>query len=393
MKRRKKKLRVSHVVPVTSHLSGMYETVRELVKAERALGVNAMIVDPRPSSREKRGKVFARSSRGVKCPKCDYVFSVVDKKDEVGIRPPAYSADRGVVIADFAFAKTSDVIVSHGGLTPAFDTLDIPRVHVAHGRPNSSYRIERDGGSPIYSMYKDMMQDERWKCMVTLWPGFERYWKLVFQPVRQFQPFVDLDYWTREETDYDFGGNKGEINVVMADIWRKDKDPFHILNAFVLFAEKHEGAKLHIYGIDGNGLARDTLFDCLKDRGILGEVKPIVSNLRTVYSAGDMLITPHKIATRTIREALACGLNVVAGYGNPYVLYSADEEDLTGFSEAMDDAWEDWRTHKEQCIETNRGRAEREFDPARTAGQFIELFKDILNVKNERVSKEELVTM
>jgi len=48
-KQKKKMLNIAHIVPVTPYRNGMYETARELVAAEMALGVNAHIVDPRPA--------------------------------------------------------------------------------------------------------------------------------------------------------------------------------------------------------------------------------------------------------------------------------------------------------------------------------------------------------
>ena len=217
--------------------------------------------------------------------------------------------------------------------------------------------------------------------MVTLWPGYEHYWKLLFNPVHLFQPFVDLDHWKRKDTKYDFEGKRGGINVVIADIWRKDKDPFHMMHAFSLFAERHPEARLHCFGVDKFGKGRDILMKCLADLGVLGDVQQIIGNLEDVYSAADMLITPHKIATRTVRESLACGLQVVAGFGNPYTPYTADEEDLPLFADAMEKAWYDWHENREGRIKENRATAEREFDVKVTAKQFVNLFTELTERK------------
>jgi len=373
MRRRKRKMKVVHVAPTTPHQCGLYETARELVLAERELGINAAIFDPQPSVYEVKGRRRLIKHKGV-CPNCKKEVDFVVGERNIGTRPPAWSADRGVLVAPWEFAEQSDVIVSHTGLDERFDKVNAPRIHVAHGRPNSSYRIERSGETPIYQMYKKMNKDDRWKVMVTLWPGFEHYWQLLFKDVRVFTPFVDLDFWKPTESEYDYGEHRGEINVMVADIWRKDKDPFHVIHAFALFAEKHPKAKLHMYGVDNNDRGRGVIMECLKERGVLGEVSPIVPNLERFYNVADMLITPHVMATRTIREAMACGLSVVAGSQNPYTPYSADPENLPEFVEAMERCWEERSPEKKK---ENRATAEREFDVRKTAQSFADLFKEL----------------
>jgi len=376
IKRRPRKLKVAHVAPCAPHQCGLYETARELVLAERRLGINAHIVDPRPSKKEIGNRKQLRVKK-VKCPKCSNDINVILEEKPIQARPPEWASDREVCIAPLSFAMESDVIVSHSGLDNRFAEAKAPRIHVAHGRPNSSYRIERSGGTPIYTTYYEMTKNDKWKTMVTLWPGYEHYWRLVFPDVRQFRPFVDLDFWKRCPTKYEFNGKGGGINVVIADIWRMDKDPFHVINAFSLFSERHPEARLHCYAIDEHGAGRDVLLKCLKDRGVLGDVQPIVGNLIDVYNAADMLITPHKVATRTVRESLACGLQVVAGSGNPYTPYTADEEDLPAYAEMMERAWTDWKNDREGQIKRNRATAEREFNVDVTARQFADLFEEL----------------
>jgi len=373
----REELRVAHVAPCTPHQCGLYETARELVYAERQLGIDAHIVDPRPYAKDVRGKKKIDGIE-VDCPECGKHFKAVTHQEDISARPGAWDEDREVCIAPVEWAvEESDLLVSHSGLDSRFDGCDQPRIHVAHGRPNSSYRIERDGGTPIWSSYHKMSEDPRWKMLVTLWPGYGDYLRLLFPHVREMTPFVDLDRWTRKEGTYGYDGKAGEVNVVACDVWRKDKDPFHVLHAFGLFADRHPEARVHVYACTDSGRGRDVLLDCLADRGVLGTVRPIVSNLQDVYSAADMVITPHRIATRVVRETLACGTQVVAGHGNPYTPYTADIEDLRAFSKAMEDALADWRADKEKCIQVNRETAEREFDLNAVAGEFVRLFKEL----------------
>ncbi|HET6442729.1 MAG TPA: hypothetical protein VFH53_10160 [Phycisphaerae bacterium] len=336
-------MRIAHVCTFTPHACGMYETARELVAAERRLGVEAYLVDPRPGG-----------TGG----------------------PPPWAEDRGVAAAPLGWLDMADVIVSHSGLSGKDDD-NTPRIHVAHGRPRSSYMLGKMESNHVYYAYAQYATDERWKAMVTLWPGYGRYWEKVFpRPVHEFQPFVDLGRWRYRQSDYDFGGRRGDLNCVITDVWREDRDPFHVLNSYMEWAGK--GTRLHIYGIrDKDEVALRPLFGAAEAKGILGEVCGHVADLGPVYCAADMLLTPHRIATRTIREALACGLQVVAGLGNRYTPYSADEEDLDAYAAAMTVAASDWASDRDGCRLMNRQAAERNFDPAVTAGQFVRLFQEV----------------
>jgi len=374
-------MKACHIVPSTPGACGMYSTVHELVLAERAIGIDACIIDPRLTDHQLKQKAKEGPPKiDVTCPKCEHKFQLQQKatlRTDM-VRPPAWSDDRGVCIAPIEYAAKCDVIVSHSGLDMRFNEYNQPRIHVAHGRPNSSYRIERDGEHPIYGVYRQMADDPRWRYIVTLWPGFEDYWKLVFPRVKVINSFVDLNRWTPGPNTYKFGGKRGEINVVIADMWRKDMDPFYVIHAFAKFVEKHPEARLHIYGMDGNERGREVLLNALKERGVLGETKNVIQDLRPIYRAADMVITPHKIATRVVREALACGTPVVAGAGNPYTPYSADPENLPGFAETMRICLEDKRARPGAVAAECRQTAEFEFSPAKAATAFKDLFEEIL---------------
>jgi hypothetical protein len=108
-------VRIAHAAIHSPNRCGLYETTRDLVAAERALGIDARIVDPAPN--------------------------------------PAYPVkdghDRGVPVADVEWGTKADLIVSHSGhdRTPLQHTTQ-PVIHVSHGRPLSTFMGERGGGAP-----------------------------------------------------------------------------------------------------------------------------------------------------------------------------------------------------------------------------------------------------
>jgi glycosyltransferase involved in cell wall biosynthesis len=360
---RKKKIKVSHIVFCAPHTSGMYETARELVLAERELGINAHIVDPNPYPEQAKLK---------------------DGKPIGPVRPPDWFEDRGVCIAPKSWVTESDVIVSHSGLfMEEVNKTKAPCFHIMHGRPRSSFLIEHYKQTPILSYYRDMAKNKRVKQFITFWPEYKRYWEMLFPKVTAMDSFVDLDYWCPGDSTYDFNGLGGDINVVVTDRWRFDKDPFHVINAFVVFAEKYPKAKIHLYGCDVEkkdgklkmqSTALLTMVNCLREKGIVGEVNPSVGHLRDIYRAADMVITPHTIAVRTVREVLATGCQVVAGLGNRFTPYTANIEDLEGYASQMERAYKD----KDGCIKRNRAIAEKHFQIKPVAEQFVKLFREAI---------------
>ena len=319
-------MKLAHVAVVTPKRCGLWETTRELVAAERKLGVDARVVDPKP----------------------------------IPELYPKGGHDRGVPLADMEWATKADLIVSHSGHagTP-LSTTEQPIIHVAHGRPLSTFLAERADAVPGYSYHVVKSQTERYRACVTFWPEYEPILRALWRgkPIHVIQPPVDLDYWTTGSTDYDFGGKAGEYNIVMTDPWsRVDVSPFHALHAFALFRHRTIGAKLHIFAADANQRGFSALFRVLGDS--LGIVQGWAADLRLVYRAADMLITPHRIYTRAIRESMATGCQVVSGR-------DADPEDVEGFAIEM-------MGRKERPAPTAKMAAYL-FDPAKTATQFLEL--------------------
>lgn len=271
-------MKVAHSVVITPGRCGLYETTRELVVGLRELGVDSRMVDP------------------------------TKEKNELY---PEGTEDRGAPFADLEWAKQADVLINHSGLGEELEKVDIQIIHIAHGRPRSSFISERDGGTPIYSYHYQKNLDPRFKAVVTFWPEHKSYLEVMFpdKPVRVVQPPVDLQAWTPEGPNgYKFKGKRDEINVVCTDAWRDDVDPFVALNAYALFHRAFPRSKLHIYAVGAKRKGWDALFKRINSG--MGEISPWVKGLDNVYRAASVMITPHQIATRSIREAMACGCPV-----------------------------------------------------------------------------------
>ena len=303
---------------LTPNRCGLHETTRELASGLRARGIDSRLVDPFP------------------------------EKNPIGFKG---TEDRGVPIADQAWAKTADVLVSHSGLSKEMDEAQMPFILVAHGRPRSSFLIESRGGIPVTSFYARLNTAKRLKNVVTFWPQHYNYLKVLMpdKPVQIVQPSVDLDYWCPGPKQYDFNGKGGTINIVISDAWRDDVDPYLPLNAFALWARTKKGTRAHLYGRPASAKKGwDALLSRIAADGNLGEVRGWVNGLREVYRAADAVFTANEIDVRTVREAMACGCPVVR-IGTDLEVGEFADRDKT------------------------RTEAEQRFNPTETARQFSQI--------------------
>ena len=280
-------LKVAHMVKITPNsICGLYETTTDLVRGLRAIGFDSRMVETDIANN----------------PLFPYGQSEVD----------------GIPIEVEAWAiHSADIIVSHSGYGDAVAATGKPVIYVAHGRPLVSYLTEKSGGLPLYSFFYTRNLKRSWASVVTFWPEHLPYLDAMFSniPAHLVPAAVDLEKWNPVGAKSNFNGVGGDINVVCADAWREDIDPFVVLNAFILEARREKAAtgkrmKLHIYGKPKDLAGAGALVRTIQDEGFLGEVNPHHKDLASVYRAADFTMTPHTIAVRTVRESMACGCPV-----------------------------------------------------------------------------------
>lgn len=316
-------MRVAHMTVITPGRCGLYETTRELVAELRLLGVDSRLVDPQP---EKNPVKF-------------------DKAE-----------DRGALVGSMGWAVDADVVVNHSGYdsTPVEKSKQ-PVVHIAHGRPRSSFLSEVKGSTPIYSYWYQKAKDPRFAAIVTFWKQHVPYLQVMMpgKSVHFVPSSVDLDAWSPNgPAGYAFGGKKGRVNLVMTDAFRDDIDPFVPINAAALFARNVKDTKIHIYAKPKSSQKGwGALLRRIQEDGNLGEVQGWVGGLANVYRAASLMLTPQEIDTRSVREAMACGCPVVR---------------MTNL--------DNWEEKIEQGLTANRAgvrtAAEHRFNPHRTAIEF-----------------------
>jgi len=330
----------------------MYGTVRDLILAERRQGIDAQFID---YSTDASGSLYSK----------------------VGL----FDKDIITVSHDWAFEQ-ADILVRHSMIPQPITQVGTPVVMALHGRPEYSYMQEHYGQNPVMKIITNHEVDRSYAAYVTFWPEHLPFWKLVM-PQRwvDYVPCpVDLNRFNPGGPGFSSTHWTGSPNVMVADMWREDITPFSMIPAMETFRQVHcPTAKLHLFGLPpANKGFSAQLGTRLRNSGLVGEANVIVPFLDTVYRSADILVTPHRIATRIIREALASGCPVVAGTGCKYTPYTADPRDPESFAAAVNRCWQDLQEDKENVRLQARVTAESAFNLDVTGKAMLALGERIL---------------
>lgn len=354
-------LRVAHFCTFSPHLCGLYHTTKDLIWAERQLGVDARMVNILVKKKE-------------------------DKSNS--IEYGKISTDGWLTTVDKSWAERADILVLHTAIPDELLSIGKPVIVMCHGRPESSFLLEYYGVLGTWSSYYTRARNSKYSAFVTFWPEFlpilknylpEKRLFCVPAPVNltEYSPFGDV---------FNFGDRSGTPNIVVADMWRRDVTPFNVIMAADLFRKKYcSTAKLHIIGVPGAKKQHmSVLFYGLQQSGVLGNVAGNMKKVKEIIRAANMVITPHVIATRVIRESLALGTPVVAGTGCRYTPYQANPRDIEGFAYIMNQCWEDYKSDKD-FRSRFRAISEKEFDPLKSGKAMQKVFESVLNPISRKV--------
>lgn len=328
-------MKVAHFAPFAPHRCGLYESVRDLMVAERLAGLEPALVD-----------------------------TGVEGKRQVG------AEDRGVKALDYDDALDADLLATHTEIPASFlARTKAPVVHVIHGRPESSFRIQQRGGAPILDLYARWAKDQRWRSFVTLWTEHVPYWApLVNGKLRATSsPPCDLGLYSREGPQHPWNP-RGLVNVLVADQWRDDADPYHAVHGLLLLANFLPGLRVHLYACQTPLGPWEHLIRALRERGILGETKGVMLGFDEVLRAADCVVSPHRIGTRVIREALAVGTPVVAP-GCRHTPWS-------GFGPHDPEGYADWTL---RCLESPRETSAEDFALPRIGQELAAIYQQAIS--------------
>lgn len=303
-------MRIAHFCRFSPHAAGMYETVKDLIFAERAEGIEAEFID---CGTDNLGTVRE---------------GLVD--GELKTSPLSWALEN------------ADVVVRHTSVPDSVYKAK-PVILALHGRPENSFRLEQYDISPVISSVMKAARNGSHAAFFTFWPEFVFYWKWITGKEVYCVPApVSFGEYTPEGKKHDFGEFKAGLNLVCCDMWREDNIPFNLIFAAQYFKERYRpDARLHVFGASNVKKGKQFKFLApLQRKGVVGQVSGVVGNLADVYRSADILLTPNVIATRIIRESMASGLPCVAPIGCRYTDYTAEPRDYKAFALAINRCYE-----------------------------------------------------
>lgn len=218
-----------------------------------------------------------------------------------------------------------------------------------HGRPLACFRPEQNSKnhSRSYSLIAELAAWPRVKYMVTMWPDHVPFWRPIV-PCRKLYcldaPPIDERRFCAEGEEHNVGpAHRGDFNILIADSWREDIDVYEIAHAPLFAASKIRNMRVHFYAVETPLGPWEHIFTAYRKAGILGEVCARMPDMEKVYRSMDCLLTPHRIATRVMAEALSCGLPVVGGLGCKWTSYTGSPESPQSVAEALVRCYQDWK--------------------------------------------------
>lgn len=325
-------MKVVHFGVFTPHGSGQFSTIIDLIKAERQQGIDAYFVD------------CGRDHKAV----CRVNFVYDD-----------------IICSDPMEAFDADVLVRHSVIPPEIEALEKPSLMMLHGRPENSFLLEFQEKLPIYSIVYDRKFKKHYKAFVTFWKPFKFHWELFVENHKVFYvpAMVDIKKYSPGGKKFDFGPKGGRPNIVCVDIWREDTTPYNVMHAAMKFIkERCSQGRLHVFGLPANVKILDQYIGVLGQNRLIGHAWGKVDFLDEVYRAADILVTPHVIATRVVREAMACGCPIVAGGGSSYTKYNADPRNVEAFCDQIEKCWWDVSLKREEKRKESREKAKKLFN-------------------------------
>jgi glycosyltransferase involved in cell wall biosynthesis len=303
-------MRIAHIAPWAVNRCGLYEMARDMARADFYGGNEVIFIDA------------GVTENGVRQ---EPVIGAIDER--AGFR---------LQTADYKLLETADVIILHTGVPDNWLVKNqIPLIWVVHGRPLACFRPELMKKGSSYSLYWEVSGWQRTKKMLYFWPEFNSHWKPLFNGKD-----LCLDYPLIDETRFSHEGQKhklanhGKYNILVCDSQREDIDLYEMVVGLLIACEKIPGLKIHFYGFDMPlPNCWNILLGKLKEFGGLGDIAGRVSNMELIYRSCDCLISPNTIITRTIGEALSCGIPVISNINrfnmmSDYTCNMADPEDI-----------------------------------------------------------------
>ncbi len=327
-------MKVIHWAPFAPFRCGLYEAARDMAHADAIAGHDVKFCDLGvPEGRDKPRPQGDPEQLGGK----------ID--DRAGWQ---------LVTSGWACSHDADLWICHDGIPSWVSERNlVPQLWIVHGRPIYSWRLEVFGGWPgAFSLHTDLALRRRTFGFVTMWPELVPVWSSMSAGKLRCidHPCLDLARYSHDGPKYEIKKeSRGELNILICDTEREDIGCLEVATAALEAARSAPGrVKVHFWAIEEkHGPAWQPMFQLLRQCNGLGEIHGREPDIEKVFRAMDVMASPHRIGTRTLLEALACGLEVVSDTECRYTRYQADPRHTADYTAELLRAMDQRRSPEE----------------------------------------------
>ena len=353
-------LRIIHWCLWGPRVSGMYETVRELIQAENQIeGVLAGMCET-PNSKAPQLEVQKAAMGG----KADTLF------------PTLRTQDWGYGM------KYADIHMIHSTMSKKVGELK-PKVFFHHGTPEACLANDLEKGSVSFMSAAEWTNKMEATFVTSkraheIWSAFD--WNKKIHLVTKG---IDLDWWTRSTTQQDI---EGEPSILYGEIWRGIKHPLHLFYACKRLFEENPGMRLNVWGLNVHQKFWENFVQWTSCKDFIGKrgLKGIVDYPSHYYTRGDVLMSPglYGDVSRTQQEAMACGCPVVSWdtdpYGDAHSYKYAKAFNTEDLAEKLMDVYNEVLDDRDGVALKCRNLAEKFFNINDEAKQIVDVLRQVV---------------
>jgi len=328
----------------------MYETGRNIIEAQRAIGLDCAMVD--------------------------------------AFNPGTVQRDGTFETVPYQYAEGADVYVMHSHIPEPYLHDGTPVVCCLHGMPMYSWQSEcyypERGNDAPWSQLLGYFKGTDLARFVTFWREHLAWWEVLERPkpesrVRYVPRPIDIGDLQVEGPAVRL---KGSPAIIMCDQFRLIKDPLNLWFGAVHFADRYPQAQVHYYAApppdsrEFQAVART--LDHPAFRPIIGSLEHIVPRARLMEAmrGADILLSGVPVTSRTVAEAKALGCDAVSGGCEG--TYTADAGDPLDVARALEEAWLARRDDVEGAKQRNAAEARELWNPLNTARGMLAVYEELV---------------
>lgn len=356
-------LKIAHWCLFGPRLSGMYETVRELIAAENQIeGVLAGLCEtPSPEAPQ----------------------SVVKRAAEGGRVDPFHEELR---TQDWGWAmKWADIHMIHTTMSNRVAELK-PKAFFAHGTCEACLDNELLPGDKRKSFTSTVNWIERFEASFVTSKRAEKLWSVFDHcgdKIHRVTKGIDLSWWQRSPTKQDLDG---EPSILYGEIWRNIKHPLYLLYAVNDLYKENKEIRLNVWGANIQVAVWKEIIERAYFSNFLGKqgVRGIVDYPEHYYTRGDVYFGSaiYGDLSRSMQEAMACGCPVVTwdsdAYGDQHAYRYAKAFDIEDLAVTLMEVADEVMDDREGVAAKCRNIAERYFDVNVEAKQIVDVLRQVV---------------